>query len=551
LRWNPSGSGTLDGIGNATIELGTVSFDTINEKTTAGGVTIDGVLLKDGAIVGTISLDAAAFDTISEKTSGSGVTVDSVLCKDGGVTATADIDTSASLKADTIAGHTAATGVTVDSVLLKDDIAECSKYQLNDSNTEIWEDASSNLSFKDAVAPKGTYTLDDLAMWGGVRNAADFASGSSTGGIQEAIDDLGGTGGHVYLPPGTYTVTTAINVPTGLVLTGAGRSKTQIHNTDTSGGHAIAITTGNRGAVIEHLEIVGETGGGDGINIAANFGHIQLRDLKIDDCGGDGIDASAGNGIDIVIDSVRVTSAVGMGFNLEGASTINSPTLISCYANACGTNGFAFVNIGNGTLISCMADSNDIGYDEANTTKGFTVTGGGQITLIGCRGSIQPIGFEIASSADVMLMQPETTGTPSDSFVMTSAATGDNWLITPNFDGSESIDAAAKLSRMGTRGAVDQLLSVMCPANKGTVIRASSPATWANFSVDVAGTEKWTAGLRGSDDLALSRRSGSGLVNFDYAMNNSSKDPTTDAPADWLEIKLAGTTYYIPVYAAS
>jgi len=89
LRWNPSGSGTLDGIGNATIELGTVSFDTINEKTTAGGVTIDGVLLKDGAITGTISLDAAAFDTISEKTSGSGVTIDSVLCKDGGITATA------------------------------------------------------------------------------------------------------------------------------------------------------------------------------------------------------------------------------------------------------------------------------------------------------------------------------------------------------------------------------------------------------------------------------------------------------------------------------
>jgi len=190
LRWNPTGSGTLDGIGNATIELGTVSFDTISEKTTAGGVTIDGVLLKDGAIVGTISLDSAAFDTISEKTSGSGVTIDSVLCKDGGITATADIDTSANLKADTIAEHTAAAGVTVDSVLLKDDIAECSKYQLNDSNTEITEDGSSNLTFKDAVAPLGTYTLEQLAERGGVRVASDYASGSSTGGIQEAIDDL-------------------------------------------------------------------------------------------------------------------------------------------------------------------------------------------------------------------------------------------------------------------------------------------------------------------------------------------------------------------------
>ena len=51
-----------------------LKVDTISEKTSAGGVTIDGVKLKDNAV---------ETNTISEGTSGSGVTIDSVLLKDG------------------------------------------------------------------------------------------------------------------------------------------------------------------------------------------------------------------------------------------------------------------------------------------------------------------------------------------------------------------------------------------------------------------------------------------------------------------------------------
>ena len=51
-----------------------LKVDTISEKTSAGGVTIDGVKLKDNAV---------ETNTISEGTSGSGVTIDSVLVKDG------------------------------------------------------------------------------------------------------------------------------------------------------------------------------------------------------------------------------------------------------------------------------------------------------------------------------------------------------------------------------------------------------------------------------------------------------------------------------------
>ena len=51
-----------------------LKVDTISEKTSSGGVTIDGVKLKDNAV---------ETNTISEGTSGSGVTIDSVLVKDG------------------------------------------------------------------------------------------------------------------------------------------------------------------------------------------------------------------------------------------------------------------------------------------------------------------------------------------------------------------------------------------------------------------------------------------------------------------------------------
>ena len=54
-----------------------LKVDTISEKTSANGVTIDGVKLKDNAV---------ETNTISEGTSGSGVTIDGVLIKDGDFT---------------------------------------------------------------------------------------------------------------------------------------------------------------------------------------------------------------------------------------------------------------------------------------------------------------------------------------------------------------------------------------------------------------------------------------------------------------------------------
>src|SRR3990167_3588237 len=60
----------------------TIATHTIAETTGASGVTVDGVLLKDG---GAVFADAATIeiDTVNEATSAAGVTVDGALIKDG------------------------------------------------------------------------------------------------------------------------------------------------------------------------------------------------------------------------------------------------------------------------------------------------------------------------------------------------------------------------------------------------------------------------------------------------------------------------------------
>lgn len=93
--------------GTATVSVGGLAVDTIAEQTTAAGVTVDGVLLKDSTV---------KTDTIIEKTSAAGVTADGVLMKDGGVIC-AD---GAGIEADTLVEATAAAGVTIETVLVKD-----------------------------------------------------------------------------------------------------------------------------------------------------------------------------------------------------------------------------------------------------------------------------------------------------------------------------------------------------------------------------------------------------------------------------------------------
>jgi len=76
----------MSSIGEIAKFRSSIQVDTINEFTSASGVTIDGVLLKDSAVAAASGVSA---NTISEYTNDSGVTIDGLLIKDGAINAAA------------------------------------------------------------------------------------------------------------------------------------------------------------------------------------------------------------------------------------------------------------------------------------------------------------------------------------------------------------------------------------------------------------------------------------------------------------------------------
>ena len=127
-------TGGTDGVSGGDISItGTLSSDTISEKTDGSGVTIDSVLLKDNNITAhTVSAqNYAVGGTNFISASGQGNFRD-IEVKDNANTATilitggtsgvsgGDISITGTLSTNTISEKTSASGVTIDSVLLKD-----------------------------------------------------------------------------------------------------------------------------------------------------------------------------------------------------------------------------------------------------------------------------------------------------------------------------------------------------------------------------------------------------------------------------------------------
>lgn len=89
LQWNNT-SGYFQRYNGASwdqLKYASISVDTITEKTTDNGVSIEGVTLKDNDVTATdvTATNAIITNTINERTGGSGVTIDGVTCKDNNV----------------------------------------------------------------------------------------------------------------------------------------------------------------------------------------------------------------------------------------------------------------------------------------------------------------------------------------------------------------------------------------------------------------------------------------------------------------------------------
>ena len=169
---------------------GTLSADTIGEKTSATGVTIDSVLLKDNivtahtvnatnyAVGGTNFISASRqgnFRDLEVKNSGNSATI--LLTGDGG-----DISIDGTLSADTIGEKTDSSGVTIDGVLLKDGAitATGTTQTAGNNTTQLATTAFVKTAIDNLVdsAPGALDTLNELAA--AIGDDANYAATVTT-----------------------------------------------------------------------------------------------------------------------------------------------------------------------------------------------------------------------------------------------------------------------------------------------------------------------------------------------------------------------------------
>jgi len=99
------------------------------------------------------------------------------------------------------------------------------------------------------------------------------------------------------------------------------------------------------------------------------------------------------------------------------------------------------------------------------------------------------------------------------------------------------IDSGQKVS-IGDNTA-DGQLHVESTTNIATLVVKGDGSQTANL-------QEW----KNSTGTVLFEVEDDGILDFNQTMGNSACDLTIDSPADWVEIKIAGTTYYLPAFDA-
>ena len=178
-------SGGTNGVSGGDISItGTLSTDTINEKTTGSGVTIDSVLLKDNNITahtisaqnysvgGTNFISASRQGNFRDLEVKNDVNTATILLSGGtnGVSG-GDISITGTLSTDTISEKTSAAGVTIDSVLLKDN--NVTAHTISAQNYSV-----GNVNFISA-SRQGNFR--DLEVKNDVNTATILLSGGTSG----------------------------------------------------------------------------------------------------------------------------------------------------------------------------------------------------------------------------------------------------------------------------------------------------------------------------------------------------------------------------------
>jgi hypothetical protein len=225
----------------------------------------------------------------------------------------------------------------------------------------------------------------------------------STAAIQSACNaaDNSTAGGVVFLPPGTFKISSTLVFGSAVTMRGAG-SWSSVLNQVNGLQNAITVTgSGIQNVLIENLSITGPNSGtGVGIYAACNLSatpvmQLVIRNVLIQSMGSHGVQLITP--IITTLDNVQSAFCGGRGFSITGdplaPTYATSVTMISCYANDCGKDGYYIGTVNYCALTGCASDTNGTGYVIA-AGQGVTLSGCGAEVIVAKNG-LDGTGFKI------------------------------------------------------------------------------------------------------------------------------------------------------------
>lgn len=251
------------------------------------------------------------------------------------------------------------------------------------------------------LAAAATTTTTTPPDWINVKdhNATGDGSTDDTAAIHAAISAAPAGGGVVYFPTGTYKLTSAVTVKSGLTFRGDGPMASFVVQSSTT-DHGFAGTD----LLFVEFDGISIDGPGSGSGMGVYFTitanpatqYVAMRDCMVKNWGSDGVNIT----VPMVSNFQGVIAQTngGCGFNINADSDSGpagtSCQFSSCYANANSTGGYRLRNMAYSQLSGCAADSNPVGYElyqssgisldgcgaESNTT-GVVVNGGSAVSL--------------------------------------------------------------------------------------------------------------------------------------------------------------------------
>jgi len=124
-----------------------------------------------------------------------------------------------------------------------------------------------------------------------------------------------------------------------------------------------------------------------------------------------------------------------------------------------------------------------------------------------------------------------------------------NIMIGPNAGGAETTNSN-RLYIANSNTITPLIYGLFSGAGAGLTIysqnAAGVPLTVQAIAAQASNLQNWNDAA----GTALMEVEATGELDFRWAMGNSTKDPTADAPADWVEVKIGGVVRYLAAYAA-